>query len=128
MTHDIPSNEWKSFFDELSKKYFEWNTRVEVLNSNIGDQTLADKLPLNGITFEGKKASGCVELIVGYDEENHQTHTVWNPEKVLFKEGVDDSKPVVEIVEIDGTKTIVHLLEPVPKSVRIATPQDLART
>ncbi len=40
------------FFDDLSKRRFEWQTKIEVIKESIGDQILAEGLALNGITLE----------------------------------------------------------------------------
>ncbi|NNE66346.1 MAG: DUF5335 family protein [Pyrinomonadaceae bacterium] len=127
MIQDVPSSEWKRFFDDMSKSRIDWNTKIEILNDSIGDQVLAERLPLSGITYEGKKAAGCVEINVGFDEENHQTHTVWNPEKVYYSCEGDADPGVLEIVELDGTKTMIHLLEPLPLSIRVARSHSMAR-
>ncbi len=52
MNFELKKEDWARFFDNLSKRRFEWMTEVEVLGANVGDQTLSNGLPLNGITVE----------------------------------------------------------------------------
>ena len=54
MNYEINRGDWAGFFESLSKRRYEWKTRVEVLNSEMGDQTLTEGLPLNGVTVETK--------------------------------------------------------------------------
>ncbi len=114
MTQEIPKQEWKKFFDDLSKRRFEWQTKVEIINESIGDQILDKGLSLNGITVEEKGGRCSVEIIVGHDSDHHQTHTVVNPTKICYLG--EDSSPsgVVELEEADGTKTLVYIIQPMP--------------
>ena len=48
-------------------------------------------------------------------------------EKIFYSsEGAEDPG-VLEIVELDGTRTMVHLMEPIPLSIRLARSHSLAR-
>ena len=128
MTQEIQKRDWKSFFDDLSKRRFEWRTKVEVTGSDIGHQTLTDKLPLNGIAVEESKGKTLVEIIVGYDEDNHQTHTLVDPLSVHYKGDDDELGGIVEIGESDGTKTMVHIIEPLPFKIGALRAQGIAKS
>ena len=113
MTLDIPKEKWAQFFSDLSKRRFGWTTKIEVMNDAIGDQVLSENLPLNGITAEQTDDEITIEIAVGVNT-THQSHTIVNPGKVGFL-GVDErAGGFIEIEEANGTKTLVHIIEPMP--------------
>lgn len=114
MTKEIQKENWVTFFDDLTKRRFDWQTKIEVFSDDFGSQVLDEGLPLAGITSEGKGDKTTVAIFVGTDEDHHQTHTIKNPTKVAYLG--DDIKPsgIVEIEEASGTKTLVHIIQPMP--------------
>ena len=116
MTLDIPREKWAQFFSDLSKRRFGWTTRIEVMNDEIGDQVLSENLPLNGITFEQTGDETTIEIAVG-ENMTHQSHTIVNPGKVAFFGKDEKAGGFVEIEEANGTKTLVHIIEPMPMMV-----------
>ncbi len=116
MTLDIPKEKWAQFFSDLSKRRFGWTTRIEVMNDAIGDQVLSENLPLNGITAEQNGDDTTIEIAVGVNT-THQSHTIVNPIKVGFL-GIDErAGGYVEIEEANGTKTLAHIIKPMPVMV-----------
>lgn len=111
MNFEIKREEWAKFFDALGKRRYEWKTKIEVLNSEIGDQVLTDGLPLNGITVETKHELTSIDISVG-DTGDHQTHNIKNPTRVAFLASGDNHDDVVDIEEDDGTKTLITFIEP----------------
>lgn len=114
MTLKIPREEWANFFDDLSKRRFEWRTNLEVINSEFGDQILSDGLPLLGITFEKAAKGPVIEIALVKDRDHHQTHNIFEAEDVEFLPNKNDAGGILKIEETDGTKTLVRLLEPMP--------------
>lgn len=112
MNFEIKKEEWPNFLDALGKRRFEWKTRIEVLNSEIGDQVLTDGLPLNGITVETKGDRTSIDISVGENTASHQTHSIINPTRVAFLKAADNHGDVVDIEEDDGTKTLIAFIEP----------------
>jgi len=116
MTLNIPKEKWAQFFSDLSKRRFGWTTKIEVMNDSIGDQVLSENLPLNGITFEQTGDETTIEIAVG-ENMTHQSHTIVNPGKVAFFGKDEKAGGFVEIEEANGTKTLVHIIEPMPMTV-----------
>ena len=114
MTHEIPQEKWSEFLDDLSRRRFGWTTRVEVLNAEVGDQILSDSLPLGGVTFEEKSGRHEIEISVGETADRHQSHTISNPVKIEYLDEGDFAGGVIEIVEENGTRTLLSLLNPMP--------------
>jgi Family of unknown function (DUF5335) len=114
MTIEIPKEKWTSFFDDLSRRRFGWETKIEVLSEAVGDQILSDGLPLNGVTFEEKAGRHEIEIAVGDTANNHQTHNISNPTKAAYLDEGDFFGGVIEIEDENKTKTLIKLLNPMP--------------
>ncbi|MEZ5344635.1 MAG: DUF5335 family protein [Pyrinomonadaceae bacterium] len=114
MTRDMPEVEWKEFFDDLSQRRFDWETKVEVIGNDIGDQVLDEGLPLGGITFEKKGDDNLIEIFLGNDDDHHQTHTIVNPTRVAFMEATNGQGGIVEFEQADETKTLLYIIRPMP--------------
>ncbi|MEO6334584.1 MAG: DUF5335 family protein [Pyrinomonadaceae bacterium] len=112
MNFEIKKESWSNFFDSLSRRRFEWITKVEVLKGDIGDQILTDGLPLNGITVEVRGDRTTIDISVGENTDAHQTHNIENPARVAFLAADDDHGDVINIEEDDGTKTLITFIEP----------------
>jgi hypothetical protein len=115
MTIEIPNDKWKRFFDDLSKRRFGWETKIEVLDESVGDQILSDGLPLNGIIFEERSGRRKIEISVGETTEQHMTHTIPNPTRIAYLGKDDFSGGVIAIEEQEtGVKTLISLINPMP--------------
>ena len=111
MTNEIPQQEWKQFFDDLSREKLDWQTKIEVMNDETGAQILTEGLPLSGLTFENKDGRETIEVMVGSGTENHQTHNISEPLKVYFRQTDDKSSGTIEIEDESNTKTLVHVIQ-----------------
>lgn len=118
MTNEIPMHNWEMFLDDVTKRRFDWQTKIEVLSEEFGNQILDEGLPLSGITLERKGDETTVGIMVGTDDDHHQTHNIKNPTKILYLG--DDDKPsgIVEIEEADKTKTLIHIIQPMPLVIK----------
>jgi hypothetical protein len=114
MTIEIPKEKWTQFFDDLSKRRFGWETKIEVMDESVGDQILTKGLPLNGVTFEEKSGKHEIEIAVGETTEQHQTHNISNAVKVAYLDEGDFLGGVLEIEDDKNTKTLISLLNPMP--------------
>jgi hypothetical protein len=112
MNFEIIRDDWAMFFESLGKRRYEWTTKVEVLNSEMGDQILTDGLPLNGITVETRGDRITIDISVGENTDAHQTHNIQNPIRVAFLAADDAHGDVIDIEEEDGTKTLITFIEP----------------
>ncbi len=110
MTNEIPKQEWKQFFDDLSREKLDWQTKIEVMNDEMGAQILTEGLPLGGLTFETKDGRETIEVMVGSGTENHQTHNILEPAKVYFRQTDDKSVGTIEIEDAGDTKTLIHII------------------
>jgi hypothetical protein len=105
-TRNISRSEWVTFFNSFSDEHRGWLVTIEIMNPEIGDQTLARDLPLEGITAElNEQEADEIEIVVGRKPDSHVSDTVVAPSNVWLKsteEGAD------EALEIQGeNKTVL---------------------
>lgn len=120
MNYEIKRADWGTFFNNLSKRRYEWVTEVEVLSPGSGNQTLSNGLPFNGITLEPAGDHSSIEISVGETIGHHQTHTIKDPTRVAFLPGDDTHSDVVDIEEADGTRTLIRFTQPMGVLVGMA--------
>jgi hypothetical protein len=105
-TEEIPRSEWRDFFDAFSKRHHGWLVSVEIMGADIGAQTEARDLPLQGITWDPH--GGALSILLGEGRTNHVTHLITAPMDVkvqLTEEGGDET---VQIQAQDGVTTLVR--------------------
>jgi len=117
MIQEITKQDWKQFFDDLTKRRFEWQTKVEVFSKGFGHQILDEGLLLVGITAERRGDKTVIEVIVGEDADHHQEHNIENPLKINYESEEGESGGIVDIEEENGTKTLIHIIKAMPLEI-----------
>ncbi len=113
MTQIIKREDWKEFFDKLSRELLDTETSIQILADETGAQFLSSGLPFVGLTFDEKGKESKIELIVGSGTENHQTHNIFNPKMVAF-ESLQEKSGTLDIEDETGTKTLVKFIQSLP--------------
>lgn len=127
MTNEIPRNEWKQFFDELSRDFLDWETKIEVVKDDIGAQVLNDDLLFAGITFEeSRDGQSRIEIMTGESTDSHQSHNILNPQKVFYLKSEKNLGGTLEIEDDSSAKTLIYFIQPVPVLVGYAECQVVA--
>lgn len=114
ITIEIPKNKWTEFLNDFSQRRFGWETTVEILDKSVGDQLLSEGLTLNGVTHEDKSGNCEIEISLGESVEKHQTHTISKPVKVAYLSENDSHAGILEIEDVEGTKIMLSLIQPMP--------------
>jgi hypothetical protein len=97
-TREIQRNEWVSFFDSFSSRHRGWLVTVEIMDPEIGDQTEARDLPLEGITAElNERGPDQIEILVGNQADCHVSNAVVGPKQVWLKSSDEGADEVLEI-------------------------------
>ena len=112
MDYEIKKGNWADFFESLSKRRYEWKTKVQILNPEMGDQTLTDGLPFNGVTVETKDDKTSIDVSIGGNSDSHLTHSIEDPIRIAFLAAGDGYQDVIDIEEANGTKTLISFIEP----------------
>jgi len=97
-------NEWKPFFDGISKVLGAKQAEIEVLSLDLGDQVEADWLPLLGLSYDSKGDVFDVAL-EGLD------HLIAKPREIYIEDG-GVGLASLAIVDAEGARQIVKLRDP----------------
>lgn len=100
----IHKAEWKAFFDHLSNTLTGKWAEVEVASLDLGDQIVAEWVPMYGITYESKDDL----LDVAFDRFNH---FIRHPQDIVVEEDATGIHSVA-VVDREGEKQVVRLKEP----------------
>lgn len=63
----VPKSEWRSFFDRVSEGLIGKRAEIEVASLELGDQIVADWLPMLGVTYDSRNDL----LDISLDRLNH---------------------------------------------------------
>ena len=97
----LEKQEWRPFFDAMSKLLEAKDAEVEVASLDLGDQTEAEWLPLLGISYDPR--DDVIDIALdGLD------HMISKPRDVYLDNGAA-ALSSIEIVDADGVKQIVKL-------------------
>jgi hypothetical protein len=100
----LPRDEWRGFFDRMSKPLLGKRAEIEVAALDVGDQIVAEWVPLIGITYDSKDDL----LDVALDRANR---LIRHPQEILVEEA-DTGLASVAVVDAEGARHIVRLKEP----------------
>jgi hypothetical protein len=109
----VPQSEWRPFFDRMSKALLGKRANIEVASLDLGNQIVAEWVPMLGITYDSRDDL----LDVALDRTNH---LIRHPREILVEEGRTGLASVA-VVDGDGARQIVKLKEPLmlpPASAR----------
>jgi hypothetical protein len=105
-TKQIPSREWKSYFDRFTKRHLRdakpETARIELLSPLLGDQVEAQAAHLMGVSYDER--SRALEILL-----ENMDHLIFQPKEIWAVEENDGFLPGIEIVRDDGTKEILTI-------------------
>ena len=100
----LPQSEWRPFFDRMAKALTGKRAEIEVASLELGDQIVAEWLPMIGITYDSRDDL----LDVALDRTDH---LIRHPMQIVVEES-DTGLASVAIAAGDGTQQVIRLKEP----------------
>src|SRR5467141_4474341 len=101
---NLPKTEWRSFFDRMSKPLLGKWAEIEVASLDLGDQIVAEWIPMIGITYDSKD-----DLVdVALDRANR---LIRHPMEITVEEAPTGLASIA-VVDAEGARHIVRLKEP----------------
>lgn len=103
-TREIEKGDWRGFFDQISATLQGKLIQIEVDSLELGAQIGADKLSLNGLTYDSKDDA----FVISTDQIEH---VIRSPQQIFVadgKEGVNS----IKVSAADGTEQIINFTEP----------------
>lgn len=112
-SEEIPRQEWIEFLDEFTREHQGRQVDMEVLGSDIGAQTEAHDMPLQGVSADVRKAGEHdVSIVVGDEQNPPLTHIVPQARHLRIERTDTGNDDTLEIEAADGSKTLLHLRLP----------------
>jgi hypothetical protein len=109
-TREIPPEQWQQFFDDFSRDHANWETSIELMGQDLGDQPEAEGVPLQGISFETVGSQkGDIEVAVGDTAESFQLHRIQKPLHVRIADTQPGLETDIEIETAEDLKAIVRV-------------------
>jgi len=101
---NIPKSEWRPFFDRMSKALLGKWAEIEVAQLDLGDQIVAEWIPLLGVTYDSNDDL----LDVALDRLDHLIH---RPKEIMVDESPEGLTSVA-VVDADGARQVVSFKQP----------------
>jgi hypothetical protein len=106
----LPKADWQSFFDVVSKTLLGTRAEVEVAGLDVGDQIIAEWVPVLGVTYEAKDDLLDIALDSG-------SHLIQRPREIAVQEAGTDLETLT-VTDANGMTHIVRFKAP----LRLPTP------
>ena len=100
----VPKAEWRSFFDRISEGLVGKRAEIEVASLELGDQIVADWMPMLGITYDSRNDL----LDVSLDKLNH---LIRQPADIMVVEGPEGLTSVA-VIDGRGVRQVIRMKEP----------------
>lgn len=112
-TREIPKESWAQYLGHIGQMTRGLPVRVELVGPELGAQTLAKTLPLQGIDLIPKGTfQGSIELDLG--REGEVDHRVIQPRRLFAEETEGGELECLEIEDAEANKTLIHFEHPLP--------------
>jgi hypothetical protein len=100
----LPQTAWKEFFDRISSALLGKWAEIEVASLELGDQILAEWVPLLGIKYETHDDT----LDIALDRVSHRIH---HPTEIVIEEA-DGGVTAVDVIDAAGTRRMIRMKDP----------------
>ena len=108
----IEPSEWGEYFAELSRQAEGYDTAIEILSEELGDQVEVQRAPLIELSFDRREG---IAVSIGSPDGHVEMlrHVVARPSRV---EATDEPgiPSALMVEDEEGTKTLVRLAAPEP--------------
>jgi len=99
----VPKSAWRPFFDTISTALIGKRAEVEAASLDLGDQVVAEWLPLIGITYDSHNDL----LDVAMQGREHLSHLIRHPRDIVVVEAAGGIKSMAVKTE-DGVEEIIR--------------------
>jgi hypothetical protein len=107
-TNELPRDDWRVYFDELSRGLTTTQATVEIDGPELGAQVQAEGLVLSGISYDDRDDVLVVGLSPGGPAESLQ-HLISNPQRIWVESSEGLLPSTIEIEDAEGQRTLVRL-------------------
>lgn len=100
----IPQADWRTFFDSIADALTGKRAEVEAASLELGDQIVAEWLPLLGVTYDAR--DDLLDVALG-----GLNHLIRRPREIYVQEGPHGVETIA-VLSADGVKQILRLKDP----------------
>ena len=106
---EVPKQNWASFLQALNRIVQDRPVRLEVINRELGDQEMVEKLPLIGIDFETKGTERGDLLVTVMSDDGPLTHRIEKPTQFFIAhDEAGELLQTLAVLDASGGKTIIY--------------------
>lgn len=107
-TLEIPREAWGDYLNALSNREHDHPVIVRVEGQEVGDQVLAEHVPLVGISVEKKGSeANAIELTLAHRDQRSLNHMIQSPEHVYVEESASGEVVCLDIEDTARVKTLI---------------------
>ena len=120
-TREIPRDGWFDYLARVARSEREHLVRIEATGSELGDQPLAERLPLMDIALDAKGSDrGAIAVTVGPPGDG-VTQRIMQTDTTDAAAGENGELECLDIEDLDHVKTLIYFepesgFEPAPRS------------
>ncbi|WP_248962705.1 DUF5335 family protein [Sphaerisporangium perillae] len=105
---DLPREEWRQFFDAMTRDYEGVDVTVEVVSGELGDLVEAERSPLAYLEYDPKDDQFAVGL---EDREGDPVtrHAIDHPQQIMADTVQHGTVRAFDVIDAEGGQTIVTL-------------------
>jgi hypothetical protein len=107
-TDELRRDQWRLYFDDLSRRLATTRATVEIEAPELGAQVQADELLLTGISYDDRDDLLVVGLSPGGPTESLE-HMVSSPQRIWVDSSTDLLPSTIEVEDAEGQRTLVRL-------------------
>jgi len=100
----VSKPEWKAFFDRVSKSLVNARAEIEVASLDLGDQVVAEWVPLLGLSYDPR--ADRLDIVLA-----RSNHAISGPKEISVQESAEGLETVA-IVDKEGARQVVKLKKP----------------
>ncbi len=108
LSKSIPQEQWSKFFDQFSFDHLGRQIEIEIIDSELGDQSLIKNAPLLAIIYDRPGKGDNLAIEVGKDEMTYG-HSIDSPKEISTGENSNGEVVVIQIEDASGRETLIKL-------------------
>jgi hypothetical protein len=108
-TQEIPKEQWRAYFDDLSRRMGTVEATVEVDAADLGAQSQADRVVVTGISYDDADDVLMVALDVPGGHRGEAERLISSPQRVLVDGTFPSDRMAIAVDDGDGRRTLVRM-------------------
>ena len=105
---ELPREDWRVYFDELSRALTTTRATVEIDAPDLGAQVQAEGLVLGGISYDDRDDVLVIGLSPGGPAESLE-HLVSHPQRIRVEPSAGMLPATIDVEDAEGEQTLVRL-------------------